>query len=161
MWVESSTVRSPASSDRSVRNRIRSSGSRPTVGLDPEERIRFRTLLSELAGDRTVLLSTHIVEDIAQTCRKLAVLDHGRVRYHGTTVGLIDAARGRVWRVTTEGKRPEGDLTVVSMLQVGAGVEYRVVGTPTDTSAATETEPSLEDGYVWLMRGDGATEAAA
>jgi ABC-2 type transport system ATP-binding protein len=108
-----------------------------------------------------VLLSTHIVEDIAQTCRTLAVLDRGRVRYHGTTAGLIDAARGRVWRVTTEGKRPEGDLTVVSMLQVGAGVEYRVVGTPIDAAAATETEPSLEDGYVWLMRGDGAIEAVA
>ncbi len=55
----------------------------PTAGLDPEERIRFRNLLADLAGDRTVLLSTHIVEDVAQTCRMLAVLAGGHVRFHG------------------------------------------------------------------------------
>src|SRR5438477_3657943 len=56
----------------------------PTAGLDPEERIRFRNLLSELGGDRTVLLSTHIVEDIAQTCRNLAILKQGHIIFQGT-----------------------------------------------------------------------------
>src|SRR5579872_7444963 len=56
----------------------------PTAGLDPEERIRFRNLLADLAGSRTVLLSTHIVEDVAQTCRVLGVLAGGRVRFHGS-----------------------------------------------------------------------------
>jgi ABC-2 type transport system ATP-binding protein len=55
----------------------------PTAGLDPEERIRFRTLLAQLAGPRTVLLSTHIVDDIAQTCRELAVLTSGRLVFRG------------------------------------------------------------------------------
>src|SRR3984893_1954787 len=57
----------------------------PTAGLDPEERIRFRNLLSDLTGDRSVLLSTHIVEDIAQTCRNLAIMKNGSVIFRGTT----------------------------------------------------------------------------
>src|SRR5437660_11951845 len=97
----------------------------PTAGLDPEERIHFRNLLSDLGGDRTVLLSTHIVEDIAQTCRNLAVLNAGRILFSGTTGELVNAARGLVWIVTTaDGERPEHDLTVVSTLHLGDHVQY-------------------------------------
>src|SRR5437660_10187689 len=91
----------------------------PTSGLDPEERIRFRNLLSELGGDRTVLLSTHIVEDIAQTCRNLAILKQGRVVFQGTTMDLVGEARGKVWMVTTSGAKPQGDFTIVSTLHMG------------------------------------------
>jgi len=132
----------------------------PTVGLDPEERIRFRTLLAELAGDRTVLLSTHIVEDVAQTSRQISVLDSGRVRFRGATRELIAAARGHVFSVHTDGPRPEGDLTVVSMIQHDAATEYRVVGAAAP-EAATELEPGLEDAYVWLMRSGRETSAAS
>lgn len=132
----------------------------PTAGLDPEERIRFRNLLSELAGDRTVLLSTHIVEDVAQTSRNLAVLDRGRVIFRGTAEELISAARGRVWTVETEGPKPGGDLTVVSTLHLGGSVQYRVVGDPQSHLRPTEAAPSLEDGYVWLM-GESRRTAAA
>ncbi len=124
----------------------------PTAGLDPEERIRFRNLLSELGGERTVLLSTHIVEDVAQTCRDLAVLSAGRILFQGTAADLVAAARGSVWTVTTDGEKPAGDLTVVSTLHLGNAVQYRVVGAPATTAHATPTEPSLEDGYVTLMR---------
>jgi ABC-type multidrug transport system ATPase subunit len=124
----------------------------PTAGLDPEERIRFRNLLSALGGDRTVLLSTHIVEDVAQTCRNLAVLSAGRLRFKGTAAELVDAARGAVWTITTDGAKPDGDLTIVSTLHLGATVQYRVVGTPAALMRATPTEPSLEDGYITLMR---------
>jgi ABC-type multidrug transport system ATPase subunit len=65
----------------------------PTAGLDPEERIRFRNLLSDLGGDRTVLLSTHIVEDIAQTCRNLAIMKSGKVVFQGTTAELVGETR--------------------------------------------------------------------
>jgi ABC-2 type transport system ATP-binding protein len=126
----------------------------PTAGLDPEERIRFRNLLSELGGDRTVLLSTHIVEDIAQTCRNLAILKQGRVVFQGTTMDLVGEARGKVWIVTTSGAKPQGDFTIVSTLHMGTSVQYRLVGelaTP-DEDGAVPTEPSLEDSYVWLMR---------
>jgi ABC-2 type transport system ATP-binding protein len=136
----------------------------PTAGLDPEERIRFRNLLSDLGGERTVLLSTHIVEDIAQTCRNLAVLKNGRVVFQGTTIDLIGQARGKVWIVTTNGSRssrPTGEITVVSTMHMDTSVQYRVVGepAPSDESEAVTTEPSLEDSYVWLMGGQNMSLA--
>ncbi len=132
----------------------------PTVGLDPEERIHFRTLLAELAGARTVLLSTHIVEDIAQTSRALTVLNRGRVLYQGSTTSLIGAARGHVFSVATDGPRPEGELTVVSMIQHDATTEYRIVGAEAPADAV-QLEPGLEDAYVWLMRSTDGDRAAA
>ncbi len=118
----------------------------PTAGLDPEERIRFRNLLVGLAGDRSVLLSTHIVEDIAQTCPRLAVLSAGRVRFQGETRGLLQAARGQVWTLDTTGPAPVGDLTVVSALNVGAGMRYRVVAPERPNAAGAQVEPNLGDG---------------
>jgi len=73
----------------------------PTAGLDPEERIRFRNLLSDLGGNRTILLSTHIVEDIAQTCQKLAIMKDGHIIFQGTVADLLSKALGKVWIVTT------------------------------------------------------------
>ena len=126
----------------------------PTAGLDPEERIRLRNLLSGLAGDRSILLSTHIVEDVAQTSRDLAVMYKGRVLFRGTTSDLVGLARGRVWTVETDGRQPEGDLAIVSMLHLGLGgaVRYRVVGSSTPDGDAVTAEPGLEDGYVCLMQ---------
>lgn len=137
----------------------------PTAGLDPEERIRFRNLLSDLAGDdRTVLLSTHIVEDIAQTSRNLAVMAGGEVLFQGTSGELIERARGKVFtiesEVETEGQKPNAGLTVVSALHLGETVQYRVVGEAPSHLEAEEASPSLEDGYVWLMRERRITEAA-
>jgi ABC-2 type transport system ATP-binding protein len=129
----------------------------PTAGLDPEERIRFRNLLVNLAADRTVLLSTHIVEDIGQTCRDLAVLSRGQVIFRGSPPELIQAASGHVWMLTTsDAEKPDHELTVVSMLHLTDGIQYRLVGP--DASAypqAQVTQPGLEDGYVWLMKSAG------
>ena len=69
----------------------------PTAGLDPEERMRFRTLLATLGGERTVILSTHILDDVAQTCPYVCVLRGGHVRYDGATADLVGEARGRTW----------------------------------------------------------------
>ena len=125
----------------------------PTAGLDPEERIRFRNLLSDLAGERTVLLSTHIVEDVEQTCERLAVMVAGRVLFQGTASQLIDGARGHVWQVSTQpGVKPEGDLTVISTHRTGDAAQYRAVGMPAPGQRADPAEPGLEEGYVWLMR---------
>ncbi len=134
----------------------------PTAGLDPEERIRFRNLLVNLAADRTVLLSTHIVEDIGQTCRDVAVLARGQVLYHGSPIELTQAASGHVWTMTTSGlEKPDHGLTVVSMLHLAEGTQYRLVGeSVSDYPTAQPVQPGLEDGYVWLMKNAGqAVEA--
>ncbi|HEY4384985.1 MAG TPA: ABC transporter ATP-binding protein [Ktedonobacteraceae bacterium] len=123
----------------------------PTAGLDPEERIRFRNLLSELAGERTVLLSTHIVEDIAQTCQNLAMMKSGKVIFQGTISQMLRETQGKVWLVTTQGPRPEGNCTVVSTLNMGSTMQYRVVGEPMFQGEARPAEPALEDSYVWFM----------
>jgi ABC-type multidrug transport system ATPase subunit len=124
----------------------------PTAGLDPEERVRLRNLLADTATRCTVILSTHIVEDISQSCNDLAVLDRGRVRFRGNPRELIAGARGKVWTITTAGERPDAGLSVVSTLQLEDGVQYRVLGTPEEGNEVIPTEPSLEDGYIWLMR---------
>lgn len=133
----------------------------PTAGLDPEERIRFRNLLSDLGGERTVLLSTHIVEDIAQTCRDLAILKNGRVIFQGSIADLVHEASGKVWTITTQGEKPAGNLTVVSTLHMGLTVQYRVVGEPDEQSRATPADPGLEDCYIWLMREHNGTVSTA
>jgi ABC-2 type transport system ATP-binding protein len=126
----------------------------PTAGLDPEERIRFRNLLVGLAADRVVLLSTHIVEDIGQTCRDLAVLSKGRILFRGSPAELLQATEGHVWTLTLPSlQKPESDLTVVSMLHLAEGTQYRLVGaSAAEYPAAQPTQPGLEDGYVWLMK---------
>ncbi|BCL80513.1 multidrug ABC transporter ATP-binding protein [Ktedonobacteria bacterium brp13] len=123
----------------------------PTAGLDPEERIRFRNLLSDLAGERTVLLSTHIVEDIAQTCRRLAIMKSGRVIFQGDLSQMLEETQNKVWLLNTVGPKPEGDFIVVSMLNLGNSMQYRIVGTPPKQAQAIPTAPGLEDAYVWFM----------
>jgi ABC-2 type transport system ATP-binding protein len=123
----------------------------PTAGLDPEERVRFRNLLSDMSSERTIILSTHIVEDISQSCNDLAVMRAGRVLFRGSPADLIERARGFAWVITTE-KRPDDHLTIVSSLQLQHGVQYRVLGDPNGYANATAVEPSLEDGYMWLMK---------
>jgi ABC-2 type transport system ATP-binding protein len=128
----------------------------PTAGLDPEERIRFRNLLADLGsgGNRIVLLSTHIVEDVAQTCQELAIMNKGRIVFRGSIAELVAAAEGKVWSVTTPvgGAKPAGDMTVISTLHLGSSVQYRVVSETQPTLDAQLTAPTLEDSYVWLMR---------
>jgi ABC-2 type transport system ATP-binding protein len=69
----------------------------PTAGLDPEERNRFLNLLAEIGESVVVILSTHIVEDVADLCPRMAVLADGRVQLEGAPMELIEATRGRVW----------------------------------------------------------------
>jgi ABC-2 type transport system ATP-binding protein len=121
----------------------------PTAGLDPEERIRFRTLLAQLAGQRTVVLSTHIVDDVAQTCRELAVLAAGQLAFRGTVDELTARANGRVWSLTTNGPAPTGIL--VSATPHPDGVRYRIV-TAQPPTGAQPAIPTLEDGYLTLTQ---------
>ena len=121
----------------------------PTAGLDPEERMRFRALLGSLGSDRIVILSTHILDDVAQSCATVAVLHEGRLLYHGATTGLAAHAAGQTY-VLPPGASPSGDVSTVDAAPTDAGVAYRVVGQP--GRLARPVEPSLEDGYVALLR---------
>ena len=124
----------------------------PTVGLDPEERVRLRNMLAEMAQKCTVILSTHIVEDISQSCNEVAVINKGQLAFNGRPRDLIAQARGKTWHITTNGERPNHNLTIVSTLQLQDSVQFRILGEPTDYPNAEPVEPSLEDGYIWLMQ---------
>jgi ABC-2 type transport system ATP-binding protein len=127
----------------------------PTAGLDPEERIRLRTLLTRLAEDRVVILSTHVVEDISQTCERLAVLDQGRIVFDGLTRQLIESATGHAWQfLTAPGYIPPAELSVISALPQREGTLYHVVGPEPrgPVQAVQPLIPTLEDGYVWLRQ---------
>jgi ABC-type multidrug transport system ATPase subunit len=124
----------------------------PTVGLDPEERIRLRQLFAELATRCIVILSTHIVEDISQSCNDLAVIQTGQVKFRSSPQALMAEARGQVWQITTSDARPPEGMAVVSAVATAQGTQYRAVGRLPEGVAAQPLEPSLEDGYMWLMR---------
>lgn len=121
----------------------------PTAGLDPEERMRFRTLLASLGEHRTVILSTHILDDVAQTCPYVFVLRHGRKAFDGPTAGLVDEARGRTWLTAPRTVPLPEDATVVNAITTPEGTRYRIV-TDTPPGDAEPVEPSLEDGYMAL-----------
>jgi ABC-2 type transport system ATP-binding protein len=128
----------------------------PTAGLDPEERLRFRSLLAGLAGDRTVLLSTHIVDDIVQTCPRVVVVRRGTVVFEGATTDLAGQAAGSVWLV----RRPAGaaapDGPVVAVTPgAGGTVCYRVISTAPPEPGAEQAGPAADDGYVALMHQPG------
>ena len=120
----------------------------PTAGLDPEERMRFRTLLATLGGERTVILSTHILDDVAQTCPYVCVLRGGHVRYDGATADLVGEARGRTW-LTPPLAAPPAQGVVVNAASSPEGTRYRLVA-DAPPAGSQLVEPALEDGYMAL-----------
>ena len=114
----------------------------PTVGLDPEQRLRFRELIAHIGEGRTVLLSTHQTEDVATVCQHVIVLNQGRIRFEGEPVALAGVARGRVW---TSPARTDGALAA---WRTGNG-DYHNIGDPPPD--ARLIDPSIEDGYLMLI----------
>lgn len=129
----------------------------PTVGLDPEERVRFRNLLSDLSGDRIVILSTHIVSDIEATATDIALINHGRLLAHCTPERLLESVEGRVWEEVV----PSNELPAIKQrfLVSGAirrsdGVYIRVVSEAPPTALARAVVPTLEDAYLYFIATD-------
>lgn len=123
----------------------------PTVGLDPEERIRFRNLFSETAQSRLVLLSTHIIDDVQSVCNRLIVINLGRILFTGTPEELIRRAQGHVGMFYEEtGAHTDPALHITSRLNTANGVLCRGVAEilPPEAAAA---EPTLEDAYLYLI----------
>lgn len=126
----------------------------PTVGLDPEERIRFRGILSRLSAKRTIIISTHIVGDISSTCEDLAVLRQGQLLFHGAPEDFIAKAEGKTWLLQTDDDAFE---TIASRFNVtninadGVGMELRIVGDEAPPPGAEAVPPNLEDAYIYFM----------
>ncbi len=114
----------------------------PTVGLDPEQRMRFRDLVSEAGHGRTVILSTHQTEDVAAVCSEVVVVKDGRGIFTGTPAQLAAVATGRVWVDDVR------DPRAVAGWRVGAG-HYHHIGDP--PAGAELIEPSIEDAYLLLL----------
>lgn len=123
----------------------------PTVGLDPEERMRFRNLLGDLANDRIVILSTHIVSDIESIADDIAILTAGELRRRGTPEELLRSADGLVWEAmvpvdaVTEIRQR---ATITRTVRTAQGVRVRAVAHTPPMPGARPVEPDLEDTYV-------------
>lgn len=127
----------------------------PTSGLDPQERVRFRNILTRFSIDRTVLLSTHIVADIESNCRRIAVLNRGRLVLSGTLDELQACGQGYAWEtvLSSEEFARMDPMAVVSTKTLPEGVQCRFVGKK-PFPGARQAEPNLEDGYLSLLRRD-------
>ena len=132
----------------------------PTAGLDPRERIRFRNLLVELSRERVVIFSTHIIEDIASSCKKVAVLNRGEVKYLGEPIKMAKIAEGKVWQIEVHVSKFEEiqkDLLIVGHMQDGDIIRIRCISEKKPMDIATPARPLLEDAYLQLLRQDKIT----
>jgi ABC-type multidrug transport system ATPase subunit len=127
----------------------------PTAGLDPEERVRFRHLLSDLGHGKLVLLSTHIVSDVESLAGTIAVMREGRLVTCAAPETLLQGARGKVWEAVVSSAAYEearGRLKVTRAVRQADGVHARVVAAAQPFPTAQPVEPDLEDAFVHLMQ---------
>ena len=131
-------------------------------GLDPEERVRFRNVLSEIGFGKLVILSTHIVSDIESIATQIAVMKEGRLLTMAAPEALLQRAQGNVWKSVVSSEQFDQlrtTLKVSSAIRKPDGVHIRFVG-PEPAIAATPVEPELEDAFLYLMNFAGTGAAA-
>ena len=128
----------------------------PTVGLDPEERVRFRNLLSDLSGERIVILSTHIVSDVESTATRIALVNKGRLLCESAPEELLRELEGKVWEWCVS----SDDLLILKQRHIVSGtirrsdgVQVRVVSPSQPEMQARAVNPNLEDAYLYFVRG--------
>jgi ABC-type multidrug transport system ATPase subunit len=128
----------------------------PTAGLDPAERVRFLNLLSEIGEQAVVILSTHIVDDVAELCSRMAIIDRGEILLEAEPLGAIDALRGQVWRrVVAKAELPDVERrhrVICTKLQAGRTLVH-VHAAATPGPEFEPAEPDLEDVYFSVMAG--------
>ncbi len=127
----------------------------PTTGLDPDERIRFRNILSQLSqNDVTIILSTHIVGDISSTCQGMALLNRGELVFKGPPENLIKHAEGHVFKLNLtpyEYETIKERYDIISTIPVESGWEVQVVSEDIPEFKSTEITPNIEHAYVYYM----------
>ncbi len=130
----------------------------PTTGLDPEERIRFRNLLTRFSEkDVVIILSTHIVGDISSTCTDMALMNKGVLSYKGSPERLIEMARENVWKITatdTEYHEIQEKYPIISSIPSNEGWEVQVVSKEINGYLGERIEPNLEHAYVNFMENE-------
>lgn len=130
----------------------------PTAGLDPEERVRFRNLLCEVAKERVVILSTHIVGDIEATCERIAVLNSGSIIFDGTVSGLLELVEGKVYSAevsTMELPQLREKYQITGMLTNGSLTQVKMIAQSQPLPEAKVCAPDVEDAYMYLMQRQG------
>jgi ABC-2 type transport system ATP-binding protein len=128
----------------------------PTAGLDPQERVRFRNLLSDLAADRVVLLSTHIVSDVESVAADIAIVAGGQLRRRGSPEELLAEVDGHVWEVTVSSADVRGlqsQYLVSRMVRTPTGVRLRLLSATQPSASAIRAVPDLEDVYLAVTSG--------
>lgn len=126
----------------------------PTAGLDPEERVRFRNLLSEIARDRIVILSTHIVGDIEATCENIAILNRGSIFYRGTVTDLLKTVEGKVYTIAVpanEVEKIKKEHLVTGILSAGGVSNVKIVADRVPFENAKGCGADVEDAYLYMM----------
>ncbi len=135
----------------------------PTAGLDPEERVRFRNLLSELSGERIVILSTHIVSDVEATATGIAIVSRGRLVRHAAPETLLAALEGKVWEwVVASAELPAARqrFLISTVTRRSDGAHARVVSEAAPGAGALRVAPTLEDAYLYAVAGQRQAETA-
>ena len=126
----------------------------PTAGLDPKERVRFRNLLSDYAGDKIVILSTHIVSDIEAIADEVLLMKKGKFVLQGSVPELIKKADGKVWELTVspaEAKEWQEKVTVANLRHEGGQVVLRIISDNIPGEMAVPCEATLEDLYLYYF----------
>ena len=133
----------------------------PTVGLDPEERVRFRNLLSDLSGERLILLSTHIVSDIEAVATEIVVINQGQKIQHAAPEELLKIMNGKIWLwivPSTELPTLKQKYLISGTLRHPEGMQVRVVSESSPSEDAQLVEPNLEDAYLYLVSQNRASK---
>ena len=128
----------------------------PTVGLDPEERVRFRNLLSDLSGKRIVILSTHIVSDVEATATYIALVNKGQLLREAAPESLLNEIEGKVWEWTIHSDdlpALKSKHIVSGTIRKSDGVQVRVVSNDQPTAESRSVSPNLEDAYLYFIGG--------
>jgi ABC-2 type transport system ATP-binding protein len=125
----------------------------PTVGLDPHERANFRQLLTELAGDRCIIFSTHIVSDIESIANSIAIMNTGQLIQSDTPSSLLQKMANKCWQLTTdfnELKHIQHEFIVSHSVRKEDKVELNIVADHCPDARAIARTPSLEDAYLYF-----------
>ncbi|HEX7030373.1 MAG TPA: ABC transporter ATP-binding protein [Gammaproteobacteria bacterium] len=136
----------------------------PTAGLDPEERVRFLNLLSEIGEGSAVILSTHIVEDVEELCSRMAIINRGEILLEAEPPRAVAALEGRIWRRTVareELPAIERELPVISTRLLAGRTVVHVCADASPGAAFEPVEPGVADVYFSVMAGHYRPRAAA